>query len=387
MLASQQEKAVSEDSGFDFEDLVRKDIVRTRTEAPSSLGENISAMLFGGGFFLAIFASILANIHPMFGIRAATWPYAVWGAALLILSLAVAVLIIRTTNSFSLVARWTKNAVALMVVLAIGLGLPAATIYFFGGGRELLGIAKQVTPARPLALFGRLMQLALIATASLLPVLLFFLFDRFQLSTLRKRLYASLFRLDRSLTTISEISAKYGSQIGEAYGSDAQGRGRFAPGTQWPVLVCAFVMTLGWIVALGPVGNGFAPADAAGVVASLVPQRTATVFGFLGVYFFSLRLIALRYARGDLKPKAYTNIMVRLFVGTRPQLGARSGLRGRGESDFGARVPFRHHAGRIFHVAQADLPGQSARQCLSAIHLAAQRPRRHRSLRPSPARE
>jgi hypothetical protein len=314
VLASLQEKAVSADSGFDFDDLARKGIVRMRTEVPSSVGENISVALFGGGFWLAILAFILAKTKPKFGIPPATWPYAVWVAGLLILMLVVAVLIIRGTGSFSLVARWTKNAVALTVVLAIGLGMPAATIYFFGGGREFLGIAQPVSPAPPLALFGRLMQLALIATASLLPVLLFFLFDRYQLSTLRKRLYASLFRLDRSVTTISEIDAKYGSQIGEAYGSGAQGRGRLAPGTRWPVLVCAFVMTLAWIVALAPVGNKFAPANAAEVLASLVPQRSATVFGFLGVYFFSLRLIALRYARGDLKPKAYTNIIVRLFI-------------------------------------------------------------------------
>jgi tetratricopeptide (TPR) repeat protein len=309
VLAPLQEKAVSADSGFDFDDLARKGIVATRMEAPSSVGENIAVALFGGGFWLAVLAIILANTRPQFGIRSTIWPYAVWGAMVLILILIVVVLIIRGTNSFSLVARWTKNAVALTVILAIGLGLPAATIYFFGGGRELLG-----NPNPTLALFGRLIQLALIATASLLPVLLFFLFDRYQLSTLRKRLYVSLFRLDRSVTTISEINAKYGSQIGEAYGFETQGRGRLAPGTRWPVLFCAFVMVLGWIVALAPVGKEFAPGNAREVLASLVPQRSAIVFGFLGVYFFSLRVIALRYARGDLKPKAYTNIMVRLFI-------------------------------------------------------------------------
>jgi hypothetical protein len=309
VLAPLQEKAVSPaDSGFDFHDLERKGIVRTRTEEPSSLGDNILTMLFGGGFWFMVIAIWLTNIKPVFGIPAAIWPYAVWGTALLILILAAIGLIVWGTNTGPLVARWTKNAVALTVVLAIGLGLPAATIYFFGGGREFLGSAPS------LALFGRLMQLALIATASLLPVLLFFLFDRYQLSTLRKGLYFSLFRLDRSLTTISDIHAKYGSQIDEAYGSDAQGRGRLTPGTRWPVLVCAFVMTLGWIVALAPVGTEFAPANAKEVLASLMPQPTATVFGFLGVYFFSLRGIALRYARGDLKPKAYTNIMVRLFI-------------------------------------------------------------------------
>jgi hypothetical protein len=315
VLAPLQEKAVSADSGFYFTDLERNGIVGTSTEPPRDVSEKIATWLLVGGGTLTIFAFVLAGKGSEFGIQTAIWPYAVWVAWLLILIAGVIVVTIRVTNSFSLVARWTNNAAALTVILGIGIGLPAATIYFFGGGWELLGIAQPVKlPQSPLALFGRLLQLALIATASLLPVLLFFLFDRYQLSTLRKRLYFSLFRLDPSVTTISEIHAKYGSQISEAYGSEAQGRGRFTPGTRWPVLVCAFVMTLGWIVALAPVGKEFAPTNIKEVLASLAPQRSALVFGFLGVYFFSLRVIALRYARGDLRPKAYTNITVRLFI-------------------------------------------------------------------------
>lgn len=313
-LAPLQEKEISADSGFDFEDLERRGMVRTRTEAPSSLTENLLVTLLGGGFWLVIIANVIATAEPMLGISNEAWPYAVWGAGLLIILSVASALIIRGTNSRSLVVRWTMNAVALAVILAIGVGMPAATIYFFGGGRDLLREPMPGPEAR-LALFARLMQLALIATASLLPVLLFFLFDRYQLSTLRKRIYASLFRLDRSVSTVSEIDAKYGSQIRETYGSEMQGRGRITPGTRWPVLVCAFVMTLAWIIAIAPVGEKFPNAtDANYVLESLMPHRSSTVFGFLGVYFFSLRMIALRYARGDLKPKAYTTIMVRLFT-------------------------------------------------------------------------
>src|SRR3954466_15707755 len=42
VLAPLQEKVVSANSGFDFDDLERNGIVRTRTEAPSSLSENLS---------------------------------------------------------------------------------------------------------------------------------------------------------------------------------------------------------------------------------------------------------------------------------------------------------------------------------------------------------
>ncbi|HUL80585.1 MAG TPA: hypothetical protein VL131_00495 [Gammaproteobacteria bacterium] len=314
-LAPLEERTFENDEGsrFDFKPLKREGILGTRSEATGSVRENMSVALLGGGFWFVIGASVVAtNVQPMFAIPAAIWPYAVWVFGLAVLVIIAGVIYVRGTNSASLVARWTMNAVALTMIVAVGFGLPAATILFFGAGKELLGFARAATPLPPLAFFGRLMQLALIATASLLPVLLYFLFDRYRLSTLRQRLYASLFRLDRSLKTISDIKAKYGSQIVETYGSDE--RGRLAPGTRWPVLVCSFVVTLGWIVALAPVGAAFAPQNAADVLASLVPQRSATVFGFLGVYFFSLRLIALHYARGDLKPKAYTNIMVRLLI-------------------------------------------------------------------------
>src|SRR5216117_2747886 len=85
VLAPLQEKAVSADSGFDFDDLERKGTVRTRTEAPSSVGENLAVTLLGGGFWLAILASVFASAEPKFGISAAKWPYAVWGTGVLIL--------------------------------------------------------------------------------------------------------------------------------------------------------------------------------------------------------------------------------------------------------------------------------------------------------------
>lgn len=307
VLVPLQELAIEEDSGFFFDDLEREGLVSQRQDTPSSVGDNLITAVVGGGFWIVILCAIFAKTEPKLGLSANTWPYAVWVAGILLLASVVAGLIIRSTNSLTVVARWTMQTVSLTVILAIGVGLPAATIYYFGEGRTLLA-------APSLALFGRLLQLTMIATASLLPVLLFFLFDRYQVNTLRTRLYANLFRLDRSLTSIREIDAKYGSQIREAYGSDERGRSRLTPGTRWPVLVCSFVTTIGWIVALAPVGSGFRPQTTAELLGALAPQRSALVFGFLGVYFFSLRMIARRYARGDLKPKAYTNIIVRMFI-------------------------------------------------------------------------
>lgn len=339
-LAPLQQKAIGEDSRFDFTDLEREGIVSQYQDAPTDLGSQLSTLILGGGFWLVIIASFLANKEkPLFGVDPATWPWAVWGFGASIMVVAVGVMIVRGTNSFSLVVRWTMQTLALTVILLIGVGLPAASIYFFGDGEALLAKAfssavqqagspsvaplavnEPVAPAplegntASLALFGRLLQLGLISIASLLPVLLFFLFDRYKLGTLRRRLYISLFRLEPTLQTRGEIDARYGPQIDEAYGPADQGRGRLAAGSRWPVLVCALVITIGWIIALAPVGQDFAPINASDVVVSLQPQQTTLVMGFLGAYFYSLRLIAIRYARGDLKPKAYSHIMVRIFI-------------------------------------------------------------------------
>ena len=333
-LAALQEKVLEDTSGFEFETPIRDGVISKDLNAPRQLGEQLATILLGGGFWLVPIGIWISNTDPRFGFEQAGWTAFVWTAGIVLLLAVAAVIVIRGTNSFWMVARFTSQFLALLVILAIGLGMPAATIYFFGDGHDLLAavyadtVAAEPAPGTdetvsdadpspataPLALFGRLVQLAFIAIASLLPLLLFFLFDRFQLGTLRRRLYANLFRLEPELANTGEINAKYGSQITEAYGADDQGRGRLAPGSRWPVLVCAIVITIGWIVALAPVGGAFAPTTAAEALAVLIPRETALVYGFLGVYFFSLRSIAIRYARGDLKPKAYSYIMVRVLV-------------------------------------------------------------------------
>jgi len=308
-LAPLEERPIEEGLAFafDFDHLERDGFVRQGRAAPRGLGEKVTLVLLGGGFWTFLLSLGISKADPPAAISPEAWPWIVWTTGAVLLLAILAVLIVRGTNSLTLVLRFTAQSVALLVILTIGAGLPAATLYWFAGARELLDSGK------PLAVFGRALQLAFIATASLLPVLLFFLFDQFQLGTLRKRIYVNLFRLDRSVTNIGDIDAKYGSQINEAFG-DADVSGRLAPGSRWPVLVCAFVITVGWIIALAPVGVDFDPADATAALEELLPQKTAFVFGFLGVYFFSLRLIAVRYARGDLKPKAYTSIMVRVLI-------------------------------------------------------------------------
>src|SRR2546423_2964652 len=283
-------------SGFDLSESKRAGLIFEATEVPSEAVATTLGVGFGTAVFLVIFC-------PMIAKWANITPQSAWlaGLGLFLLSITVAALV--TTKSLSLVGQFLGQSVSLLFILAIGFGLPALTIYYFGDGKSLL--ARSSTQ-----LFARLLQLGFIGTASLLPVLLFFLFDRYQLSTMRNRLYRDLFRLDHSLKRRSEIDVKYGPQIREVYGAEDQGRGRLARGTRAPVLVCAFVMTMGWLAAFKPIGD---VSDAL-IRRPLAPEHSALTFGFLGAYFFGLQLISRRYARGDLKPKAYGYVTIRIFI-------------------------------------------------------------------------
>lgn len=274
------------------------------TAPPSELADKVFSILLTVGVMLIIACGVLSSSGaPAWFPSSIPWKLSVWIGGVLVLVAIVVGIVIREKKALGLVPRFLAQMISLLVILAIGLGLPAVTVYFFGEGRALLASPSP-------KLFARLLQVSFIATASLLPVLLFFLFDRYQLNTLRNRLYRDLFRLDRGLATRSEIDAKYGSQIHEAYGPEDQGSGRLARGTRWPVLVCAFVVTIGWLAAFKPVGE----ITSASVQNPLFPERSVLTFGFLGAYFFGLQLIARRYARGDLKPKAYGYITIRILT-------------------------------------------------------------------------
>jgi hypothetical protein len=294
----------SEDfSGFYLSEAKRAGLISELTEAASGSGENSVSVVVTLGVLLTIGCGMVAGNPPAWS-SGTRWKALVWITGGGVMLLGIVSVLIYLTKSLRLVARFVAQTLSLMVILAIGLGVPGAAVYFFGDGKALLAGPPSTK------LFARLLQVSFIATASLLPVLMFFLFDRYQLKTLRNRLYRDLFRLDRGLTTRSEIDAKYGAQIEEAYGPEDQGRGRVAPGTRWPVLVCAFVMTMGWLSTLKPVAGG----DTEWTQTPLLPERSALTFGFLGAYFFALQLIARRYARGDLQPKAYSYITIRILT-------------------------------------------------------------------------
>ena len=292
--------------GFDLSAATRSGQVSTWKEPSTASFERIGGTLVLGGLVLAALAAVIDDIHPP-GVSPDAWQRLVWIAAATIVTLLVFTQVVHGIRSMREVLYCLREHLSLICVLGICFGIPAASIFFFGGGQSLLDGAPSV------GLFKRLLQLGFITTASLLPVLLYFFFDHLKSRMILLRIYRDLFRFERRLKTRGEIEAKYGFQLREVYGPERRGRRRLEPGSRWPVLVCAFVVTMGWLAIYLPVGDPGSMTDAS-IREALAPRPTAPTFAFLGAYFFAMQLISRRYSRGDLKPKVYGYITIRIIT-------------------------------------------------------------------------
>jgi len=291
---------------FRLERLMLQNLVSVEDVPATEKFEWVFQLALAVGFVYLVFGTQLigevAKSHP----TVAEYSVHLWIGGALVIVLCLALVVAITWKGREVVQRVAAQFFSLFLILATGIGLPALAIFYFGGVRGL------IHGALSLELLGRLLQLVFIATASLLPALLYFLFDRQQLGTLRQRFEQQIFRLDPSVKTLTDVRARYGQQIEEAYGAVREVR--LIRGTRWPILVATLVLAIGWILTLLPVGDASKVSDPAQLWRFFEPQPTLVAFGFLGSYFFALNMVLRRYVRGDLKPKAYSGIVVRIFV-------------------------------------------------------------------------
>jgi hypothetical protein len=283
--------------------------------------QNPALVLVGFGFWLVV-GWLLAGI---FFSSAEYWISGLAGLAVLGL---VGVFLAKRDASVP-----TSQLVSLLLVLTIGVIGPAAAVYFGGDVHEAVDLIREGSDDELafLTLIGRGLQWAFIAVAAVVPALLFFLFDRVKLVTLRQTFEREMFRFDPGVATLSDVRARYGPLMDEVYGREqAQDTGveevnpaghlleseggRILPDRRAPVLVATLVITIGWIVALlNP--DVQAPLDnAQQIVLLFEPQRSPVVFAFLGAYFFALNSILRSYVRSDLRPKSYAHITVRILL-------------------------------------------------------------------------
>jgi hypothetical protein len=280
---------------FNLNALEQRNYIRVLPIENTALPESIVGV--GGmlGFGAFILYSVIAEGHP-------GWRAYYWVTSLAVIAIVMLGIVLWSKKRVDVALGVLWQVTTLLLVVGISIGMPLYALWLSGvdvssGGARLF----------------RGLQLVFISTASLLPALLYFLFDRQQLGTLRDRFEQQIFRLDPYVKTLVDVRAKYGRQIAEAFGSESVDAARLLRGTRWPIFVATLALTVGWITTLLPSGPG-APASERALNSLFAPHLDVLTFGFLGAYFFAVNTALRRYARGDLRPKAYSGITVRIFT-------------------------------------------------------------------------
>ena len=211
---------------------------------------------------------------------------------------------------------------ALVILVVVGVSAPAAALYF---GTDLSyavtfhGLHPTVTSGDEArhVLVVRCLQLVWVILVSLVPALMYFQFDREKLTTLVDRWLHVIFRLDPTLRTIADVDAKYGRRVEEFLGASLS-LGVVATTQRLrdrsPVVLSTLLIAIGWIVIVLSVPSTGADGVPATVSEMFQPVLTPVTMAFLGAYFLSVQVALRGFVRGDLKPKTYNVITVRILM-------------------------------------------------------------------------
>jgi hypothetical protein len=201
-----------------------------------------------------------------------------------------------------------KASQAMVFLIGFGAALAAALV---ANGVLLDGLGD--LDERRLFRIG--LQTTFLGLAITFPAFLYYAFDRQRATALRTRFILDTFRLDDRLTTVGEVEARYGARMKDAFGdagtrlpSDERvhaGRRRS------PVVIATLVLSLALVVAFVDVNAS----DLDGpLLALFTPTSAILPFAFLGAYLFAVLTSVRSYLRGDLLPKAYSQIAARMLV-------------------------------------------------------------------------
>jgi len=159
------------------------------------------------------------------------------------------------------------------------------------------------------AVVGPILQILMIGILSVLPALMFYLFDRKRLSTLKEEFYRAAVMLVPSIHTIQDAKSVFGVRADALLGySDSLGEStRFLHRNRSIIFITTIVVSVAWTVSLAndPLQQGIRLTE------YLTPSKDVLVYAFLGAYTFGIALLFRRYARSDIKPSAYASFTVR----------------------------------------------------------------------------
>jgi hypothetical protein len=206
--------------------------------------------------------------------------------------------------------RWLSEKASQLLVFLIGFGAAMAAAVVANGGLEgaRLSSDQQV-------LFRIGLQTLFLGLAITFPAFLYYAFDRQRAAALRTRFLADAFRLDDRLQTVGEIEAKYGARMKDAFGdagSVLPADERVPSGRRRsPVVFATLVLSLALVVAFVDVGTERREGP---LLALFTPTSAILPFAFLGAYLFAVLTAMRSYFRGDLLPKAYSQMAARMLI-------------------------------------------------------------------------
>lgn len=206
--------------------------------------------------------------------------------------------------------RWLGEKASQLMVFVIGFGAALAAALVANGGLDGGGLTTDQG-----ALFRIVLQTLFLGLAITFPAFLYYAFDRQRAAALRTRFLADAFRLDDRLTTVGEVEARYGDRMKDAFGT-AGGRlasdDRVRAGRRRsPVVVATLVLSLALVVAFVDVNATLRDGP---LLALFTPTAAILPFAFLGAYLFAVQTSLRSYLRGDLLPKAYSQIAARMLI-------------------------------------------------------------------------
>jgi hypothetical protein len=192
------------------------------------------------------------------------------------------------------------SSLTILLVMLIGFGLPLipTVLGFPGDGAD-------TTASSEFLVFWMILRWLFVGMAASMPALMYFLFYRAEVRTLRETFLRDIVQMSPNLGTIDAAEGLYGARIDEVYGNADSPRELL--GTHLPILASTLLITLGWLIAMPLIDE-----PEANFMSAF--QKTTLSFGFLGAYFYVLNMVFRRYVRSDLGPKVYSHISVRMLT-------------------------------------------------------------------------
>ena len=302
-------KVVSEDAIHDYEyqSWEREDLIDVN-EVVSTTEDKASALNLGVGcsVWLVLYL-VVGLLIPL--IRASIYTWLIF-AGLVVTTI---IIVISSSGGFKnfggnmkRFGRGVLQVVNLILFLVVVFGLGIGLLYLFSGGKDWI-TTRQFTMEG----LGRVIQYLFLTIATLLPALMYFLFNRRQREKVQENFIREVLRLDPGIRTITEAESKYLSLVQETFGTTHTSAFLFSSGL--PILLCTLLIFMGWLLVLQPFADS-SPINIQQLENLLVPRANAVTFAFLGAYFFAVSLVFRRYVRADLTPKTYTHIILRLLL-------------------------------------------------------------------------